>query len=186
MVPLVGGPSTIAFDNLGSLTTPASGTVTVPTFTPTGGGAPIDLTLDYSATTQFGSPFSVFGLTQDGFATGRLSGLDIDSDGILFARFTNGQSRIEGQIALADFPNPQGLQPLSESTWGDSFSSGAVAVGVPGTSSLGLLQSGALEESNVDLSEELVSMIIAQRSYQANAEVISTNDSITQSIINLR
>ena len=115
-----------------------------------------------------------------------MSGLDIGNDGIIFARFTNGQSRIEGQLALADFPNPQGLTPLSETTWGETFSSGSVVVGAPGTSSLGLIQSGALEDSNVEISEELVDMIIAQRSFQANAEVISTNDTITQSIINLR
>lgn len=182
----VDGPDTLAFDTLGKLTTPAAGTITIPVFTPAGGGAAINMTLTYSATTQFGSPFSVFSLTQDGFSSGQLSGIDIDSDGIIFARFTNGQSRVEGQIALADFPNVQGLQPLSDTTWGDTFGSGAVTISVAGTSNLGLLQSGALEDSNVDLSEQLVNMIIAQRAYQANAEVISTNDAITQTIINLR
>jgi len=146
----------------------------------------MNLTLNYADTTQFGSPFSVNSLSQDGFSTGRLSGLDIDPDGIIFARFTNGQSRVEGQLALADFPNPQGLSPLSDSTWGETFASGSVVVGAPGTSSLGLIQSGALEDSNVDISEELVNMIIAQRSFQANAQVISTTDTVTQSIINLR
>lgn len=182
----VDGPDTLAFDNVGNLTTPATGILTVPAFTANGGGAPINMTLNYTTTTQFGSPFSVFSLSQDGFATGRLSGIDIDSEGIIFARFTNGQSRVEGQVALADFPNPQGLQPLSDTTWGDTFASGAVAIGAPGTSSLGLLQAGALEDSNVEISEELVKMIVAQRAFQANAEVISTNDAITQSIINLR
>jgi flagellar hook protein FlgE len=155
------------------------------TFTPTG-AAPITLALDYTSSTQFGSDFSVYGLAQDGYTTGRLSGLDIDGEGIIFARFTNGQSAVEGQIALADFPNSQGLQPVSDTSWGETFSSGAVTIGSPGTASLGLIQSGALEQSNTDLSEELVNMIIAQRSFQANAEVISTSDTITQSIINLR
>lgn len=182
----VAGPDTIAFDTLGVLTTPASGSITIPAFTPSGGGAAINMVLMYGNTAQFGAPFAVFTISQDGFSTGRLSGLDIDKDGIIFARFTNGQSRIEGQIALADFPNPQGLQPLSDTSWGDTFASGSVAVGGPGTSSLGLLQSGALEDSNVEISEQLVKMIIAQRAYQANAEVIQTNDAITQSIINLR
>ena len=144
------------------------------------------MSLDFSNTTQFGAPFSVYSISQDGFATGRLSGLDIDKDGIIFARFTNGKSRVEGQIALADFPNPQGLQPLGDTTWGDTYASGSATVGKPGTSSLGLVQSGALEDSNVELSTELVKMIIAQRAYQANAQVISTNDTIMQSIINLR
>ena len=144
------------------------------------------LTLDYSAATQYGSAFSVNALAQDGFTTGRLSGLDIDSEGIIFARFTNGQASVTGQIALANFANQQGLQPASDTAWSETFSSGAVIIGSPGTASLGLIQAGALEQSNVDLSEELVNMIIAQRSFQANAEVISTADAITQSIINLR
>ena len=182
----VDGPDTLAFDTAGAITTPASGILTTAAFTPSGGGAVMTLAVDYNNASQYGSAFAVHTLTQNGFATGRLSGLDIDKDGIIFARFTNGQSRIEGQLALADFPNPQGLQSLSNTTWGDTFSSGAVAIGAPGTSSLGLLQSGSLEDSNVELSEELVKMIIAQRSYQANAEVISTNDAITQTIINLR
>lgn len=182
----VDGPDTIAFSTAGTLTTPAGGTITTPSFTASGGGAAITLTQDYSGSTQFGSAFSVNALSQDGFTTGRLSGLDIDGQGIIFARFTNGQSSVQGQIALADFRNPQGLQPVSDTAWGETFASGGVTIGAPGTSSLGLIQSGALEQSNVDLSEELVSMIIAQRSFQANAEVISTSDTITQSIINLR
>jgi len=182
----VDGPDTLAFSTTGALTTPAGGSITTPAFTPSGGGAPMTLTLSYGNTTQFGSPFSVNTLSQDGYTTGRLSGLDIDAEGIVFARFTNGQSRVEGQIALADFPNSQGLQPLSDTTWGETYASGSVVVGAPGTSSLGLLQSGALEESNTELSEELVKMIIAQRTFQANAEVISTADTVTQSIINLR
>lgn len=182
----VAGPDNIQFSSNGILTVPAAGSLTIPAFTPTGGGGAINITLDYASTTQFGSPFSVNALSQNGFATGRLSGLDIGPDGIIFARFTNGQSRIEGQLALADFANPQGLSPLSESSWGETFASGSVIIGAPGTSSLGLIQSGALEDSNVEISEELVNMIIAQRSFQANAEVISTTDAITQSIINLR
>ena len=182
----VSGPDNIQFSSAGVLTVPATGTVNVAAFTPAGGGAAMNLALNYADTTQFGSPFAVNAISQDGFATGRLSGLDIDAEGIIFARFTNGQSRVEGQLALADFPNPQGLSPLSETSWGETFSSGSVVVGSPGTSSLGLIQAGALEDSNVEISEELVDMIIAQRSFQAAAEVISTNDAVTQSIINLR
>ncbi len=182
----VGGPDSVQFSSGGILTVPAGGSLSIPSFTPAGGGGAMTLTLNYADSTQFGSPFSVNALSQDGFATGRLSGLDIGPDGIIFARFTNGQSRVEGQLALADFANPQGLSPLSETTWGETFSSGSVVVGAPGTSSLGLIQSGALEDSNVEISEELVNMIIAQRSFQANAEVISTTDAVTQSIINLR
>ncbi len=182
----VSGPDTMQFSTGGILTAPALGVLTVPAFTPAGGGGAINMDINFPDTTQFGGPFSVNALAQDGFATGRLSGLDIAPDGVIFARFTNGQSRVEGQLAMADFANPQGLSSLGDTTWGETFASGAVIVGAPGTSSLGLIQSGALEDSNVEISEELVNMIIAQRSFQANAEVISTTDAITQSIINLR
>jgi len=180
------GADTLTFTTAGALSTPAGGILTTNAFTPTGGGAPITLTSDYSGVTQFGAAFGVNSLTQDGYTTGRLSGLDIDGEGVIFARYTNGQSAVQGQIALADFPNVQGLQPVSDTSWAETYSSGAVTIGAPGTASLGLIQSGALEQSNTDLSEELVNMIIAQRSFQANAEVISTSDTITQSIINLR
>jgi flagellar hook protein FlgE len=182
----IDGPDSLDFSSAGALTTPASGIITTPSFTPTGGGAAMTLAQDYSASTQYGSAFSVNALAQNGFTTGRLSGLDLDAQGIIFARFTNGQSAVQGQLALANFRNPQGLQPVSDTSWGETFSSGAVTLGAPGTASLGLIQAGALEQSNVDLSEELVNMIIAQRSFQANAEVISTSDTVTQSIINLR
>ncbi len=182
----VDGPDSLDFSSAGALTNPATGIITTPSFTPSGGGAAMTLAQDYSASTQYGSSFSVNALAQNGFTTGRLSGLDIDSEGIIFARFTNGQSSVQGQIALANFANVQGLQPVSDTSWGETFASGAVTLGAPGTASLGLIQAGALEQSNTDLSEELVNMIIAQRSFQANAEVISTSDTVTQSIINLR
>ncbi len=182
----VDGPDSLDFSSAGALTNPAGGVITTPAFTPSGGGAAMTLAQDYSASTQYGSAFSVNALAQNGYTTGRLSGLDIDAQGIIFARFTNGQSSVQGQIALANFANVQGLQPVSDTSWGETFSSGAVTLGAPGTASLGLIQAGALEQSNTDLSEELVNMIIAQRSFQANAEVISTSDTVTQSIINLR
>ncbi len=182
----VDGPDTLVFSDSGTLVTPAGGTITSPSFNPGGGAAPMTLDLNYTGTTQFGSAFGVHGLTQDGFTTGQLTGLDIDAEGIVFARFSNGQSRVMGQVALANFANEQGLQPLGDNNWNETFASGAALDGVPGSSSLGLIQAGALEESNVDLAEELVKMIIAQRNFQANTQVISTADAVTQSVINLR
>jgi flagellar hook protein FlgE len=181
----VGGPNALQFNSNGALIAPATGTFAVPAFNPGGGASNISMTLDYSGTTQFG-PFSVNSLVQDGFTTGRLSGLDIDSQGVIFARYTNGQSLVQGQVALANFANQQGLQPLGETSWAETFSSGSALLGAPGSSSLGLLQAGALEDPNIELSQELVDMIVAQRNYQANAEVISTADAITQTIINIR
>ena len=144
------------------------------------------LTMNYANAKQFGGGFSVNSLVQDGFATGRLSGIDIDSSGVILARFTNGQSRTLAQVALANFANSQGLTQLGDSNWAESFESGAALVGAPGSSSLGLLESGALEDSNVDLTEQLVGLITAQRDFQANAQVITTASTVNQTIINIR
>jgi flagellar hook protein FlgE len=145
-----------------------------------------DFVIDINLATQFGSDFGVSSVDQNGFATGQLSGLEIGNTGEVFARYTNGEALILGQVAMASFPNEQGLSPLGDTTWAQSFTSGEPAVGAPLTSSLGAIQSGALEESNVDLSEELVRLIIAQRNFQANAKTIETADTVTQAIINIR
>jgi flagellar hook protein FlgE len=181
-----GGPDALVFDTAGAMTTPASGSITVPGFTPAPGTATMNLAVDVGQITQFGAPFGVTELSQDGYTTGRLAGLDIDDEGVVFARYTNGQYEVQGQVALANFANVQGLQPLGDNNWAQTFASGDVLEGAPGTGNLGLMQSGALEDSNVDLSEQLVKLIIAQRNFQANTEVISTADSITQAVINIR
>lgn len=142
--------------------------------------------IDLAGSTQFGSEFAVNDVDQNGFTTGRLSGIDIDDDGTLFARFTNGEAQVLAQIALADFPNDQGLQPVGDTMWAENFESGVPNISAPGTAALGVINSGALEESNVDLSEQLVNLIIAQRNFQANAKTIETADQTTQTIINLR
>jgi len=183
----VGGANTLAFSSTGALTTPASpSTIAYPAYNPGNGAANISLTMSYAQTTQFGSPFGVNSMTQDGFTTGRLSGVDIDATGTVFARYTNGQSKAQGQVVLSNFANPQGLRPLGHTTWTESAASGTALTGAPGTASLGAVQSGALEDSNVNLTEQLVHMIIAQRNFQANAQVITTENAITQSIINMR
>jgi flagellar hook protein FlgE len=150
------------------------------------GAAALSLTFDYSNTSQYGSAFAVNDLTQNGYAPGRLSGIDIDNTGIVFARFTNGQSQALGQVALAKFNNPQGLRQLGDTNWAETYDSGDVQVGAPVTSNFGLIQSGGLENSNVDIAEQLVNLIVAQRNFQANAQVITTADTITQTIINIR
>lgn len=182
----VDGPTALTFNSSGALTAPAGGAFTTASFTPSGGGAAMTLDLNYGASTQYGSPFSVNSMVQDGYTTGTLSGLDVDTSGIIFARYSNGQAVTLGQVALANFANPQGLQPVGDTAWAETFEAGAPLVSAPGSSNLGLIQGGALEESNVDLSEELVKMIIAQRNFQANAQVIQTADQVTQSIINIR
>ncbi len=144
------------------------------------------VTLDLTAATQFGSPFGVTDVGQDGFAAGQLTAITVETNGVITARYSNGQSRPAGQIEVANFRNPQGLQPLGDNQWARTNTSGDAVVGVPGDGNLGVLQSGALEESNIDLTGELVNMIVAQRIYQANAQTIKTQDQVLQTLVNLR
>ena len=186
----VSGPDVLTFDAFGALTeinaVPGATTTTSAAFTPGGIGAPTTFTVDYSGITQFGGGFGINAIDQNGYATGRLSSLDFDSTGQLFARYTNGQSITLGQVALANFANPQGLSPTGNSAWSETFASGQPLVGSPGSADLGLIQSGSLEESNVDVTGELINLIQTQRNFQANAQVIGTADTITQTIINIR
>jgi flagellar hook protein FlgE len=141
--------------------------------------------ISLDGSTQFGSSFSVNEVNQNGYSTGRLTGLEIDQEGIIFARFTNGQAQTLGQVALANFRNPEGLTPVGDTGWAESFESGVPTVGSPRTASFGQIRSSALEDSNVDLSEELVGLIIAQRNFQASAKTIETMDQVTQTILNI-
>jgi flagellar hook protein FlgE len=178
---------TLNFNSDGTL---ASGVPALPfpVSVPLANGAvtPLAFTLDYGGSTQFGNAFSVDALKQDGYTSGQLTGFSVSDDGTLVGRYSNGASRNLGQIALATFPNPNGLQPLGNNGWGETAASGAQILGTPGSSNLGALQSGAVEESNVDLTQELVDMITAQRVYQANAQTIKTEDQVMNTLVNLR
>lgn len=151
-----------------------------------GAATPFNVTIDYAGTTQFGSAFSVNAQNQDGYASGSMTGFSIAADGTIVGRYTNGKTNILGQVALTDFANPNGLQPLGNNAWGETSESGVPLVSVPGSSGMGALQSSAVEDSNVDLTAELVNMITAQRVYQANAQTIKTEDQIMQTLVNLR
>lgn len=168
----------------------ASSTVVLPALTTTmlgtGATAIASFIPSFTGSTQYGSSFGVSTLTQNGYASGRATGFGIGADGILTARYSNGQSLNLGQVVLADFKNPQGLQPLGNNLWAETSASGQPVPGAPGTSSLGVLQSSAVEDSNVDLTQELVNMITAQRTYQANAQTIKTQDQVLQTLVNLR
>jgi flagellar hook protein FlgE len=150
------------------------------------GAAAQGFSVDLSSFTQFGASFAVSTVQQDGYTTGQLRGLEIDDTGVLFTRYTNGQSRQQGQIAIASFTNPNGLQPVGDTSFVETFSAGSPTVTTPGLSGTGLLQSGALEGSNVEITSQLVRMIVAQRNFQANAQMIQTEDAVTQTVINLR
>jgi flagellar hook protein FlgE len=143
-------------------------------------------TLDLSQVTQFGKNFSVSNLTQDGYTSGEFVGMSIGGDGIISARYSNGVTQAAGQIALAEFRNVQGLTPTGGNSWVATPASGDAVQGVPGAGKFGSLRSGALEESNVDLTAELVNMMTAQRAYQANAQTIKTQDQVMQTLVNLR
>jgi flagellar hook protein FlgE len=183
--------TTITFPANGGTPTAPVGPVTlsIPAVTNAVGAITVPIpavALNVSGATQYGSQFGVTDLSQDGYAAGQLIGVRFEDNGIITARYSNGQTKPAGQVEIANFRNPQGLQSMGGNAWSRTFASGDPILGVPGTGNLGALQSGALEESNVDLTAELVNMITAQRVYQANAQTIKTQDQVLQTIVNLR
>jgi len=148
--------------------------------------APQTLVFNFAGTSQFGGIFGVNSLSQDGYTSGRMTGFSTGADGMISGRYSNGQTKTLGQVVLANFNNPQGLQPLGGNNWAETSTSGTPLTGVPGSASLGVLQTSAVEDSNVDLTAELVNMITAQRVYQANAQTVKTMDQILQTLVNLR
>jgi flagellar hook protein FlgE len=177
--------STLTFPTNGL--SPTQTTLTATSFVPgTGAATPMAVTLDYSGSTQFGSAFSVNSLDQDGNNSGHLAKFNVGKDGTITGSYTNGKSQTLGQLVLVNFANPNGLVQLGGNAWAESSTSGVPVVGTPNTSGLGVLNSSALEDSNVDLTAELVNMITAQRIYQANAQTIKTQDQVMQTLVNLR
>lgn len=150
------------------------------------GAADLTFPVDLSTMTQFGSPFSITDIQQDGFESGQVAGFSVSRDGIIQGRYTNGQTRDLGQVALVTFRSPNGLTSLGNNLWAASPESGAPVEGRPGSGLNGVISSGQVEDSNVDLTQELVQLIIQQRNYQANAQSIRTQDQILQTLVNLR
>jgi flagellar hook protein FlgE len=168
-------PASLSFDIPASVNSVGSQTLAIP-----------GVQLNLAGSTQYGSEFSVTNLAQNGYAPGSLTSIVVEGSGIVTARYSNGQSKPAGQLELATFRNLQGLQPMGGNSWQRTAASGDPTVGTPGEGNLGALQSGSLEESNVDLTGELVNMITAQRDYQANAQTIKTMDQVLQTLVNLR
>lgn len=180
---------TYASDGSAPLSPVGGFAVDIPASTNLAGAQTLPITglqVDFDGTTQFGSPYGVTNINQDGFTAGLLSSVTIESNGIIMARYSNGESKAAGQIEIATFRNPQGLQPLGGNAWGATIGAGDPVLGTPGEGNLGILQAGALEEANIDLTGELVHMITAQRTYQANAQTIKTMDQVLQTLVNLR
>ncbi|MEE7545833.1 flagellar hook protein FlgE [Xanthomonas sp. Kuri4-1] len=179
-------PTTLQFSNAGVLTSPASGKIALDGYTPSSGAGTLSVTLDLAGSSQYGESFSVNDLRQDGYASGRLTEFEVQSTGQVYARYSNGANLLMGQVALTNFNNEQGLQPQGNNCWGASAAAGTPRTGAPGSSDFGQVESGSLEASTVDLTEQLVNMIVAQRNFQANAKMITTQDEITQTVINIR
>ncbi|MEI7446049.1 MAG: flagellar hook protein FlgE [Burkholderiales bacterium] len=182
---IAGIAATLQFDTGGLVTSPTGPfNLTIPVGADAGGNMTYGVNL--TSATQFGATFATTEITQDGYGTGRLSGFTADDSGTLIGRYSNGQTRPQGQIVLANFVNPQGLVPLGNNAWVEGAGAGQPTLGAPGSGILGSLEAGSVENSNVDLTAELVSMITAQRVYQANAQTIKTHDQLLQTIVNLR
>ena len=172
----------LTFDKTGKLISPKNKVH----FEQQADGFSISLDIDFSASSQFAQPFSVLSVEQDGFTSGRLDGIEIDSSGTIRANYTNGQNNPLGKIVIATFNNQNGLKQIGNATYVETAVSGRPQVGEAGSEGFGTIQSGSLERSNVDITEELVNLITAQRNYQASAKAIETTTSLTQTIINIR
>ena len=181
----VGTPQTLTYSAAGTLTTPANGQVNFGPYTPSTGASPMNITFDFGTSTQYGDTFGVNAIAQNGYTTGSLTGINISQTGVVQANFTNGQSKSLGQVALANFENPQGLAQTGNTQWLQTFASGSAVHGVAGGSGFGTIQSGALEQSNVNITAQLVNMITAQRDFQANAQMINTANMVTQAVLKL-
>ncbi|WNO53675.1 flagellar hook protein FlgE [Stakelama saccharophila] len=178
-------PVTAQFDAGGNLTAPTAPT-TFNAVTPSGSATPQVITFDMSSSTQLSGPFSVATRTQDGTAVGQLQGVTVDSEGIVSASFSNGETKALGKVALANFSNPGGLRQLGNSNWTTSALSGEPIMGAAGENGFGSLMSSMVEGSNVDITEELVGLIAAQRNFQANAKALDTSSKISQAIFNIQ
>ncbi|MEC9482144.1 MAG: flagellar hook protein FlgE [Halomonas sp.] len=177
--------------NNGQLTFNENGTLDVSalnsfSFTPGGGAADLTYAIDFTGTTQFGNDFELSSLNQNGYSSGRLVGIAIDEQGNIIGNYSNEQSQVLGSITLANFRNPEGLQPIGDNAWTESSTSGQALLGQGGSGVFGTIESGVVETSNVDLTAELVDLIIAQRNYQANSQTIKVQDEVLQSAVNLR
>lgn len=171
----------MTFNTDGSMATPTSNPVL--NLSPSGAD-PIELTVNVTRVTQYASDFNVSRNQSDGYTSGEMTGLSVDTDGCVYAQYTNGQTLLQGQVVMAGFTNPNGLLQSDGTTWQQSFSSGQPVIGVPGSGALGSLTAGAYESSNVDLTGELVNLMTAQRNYQANAKTISAANQMSQVLFN--
>jgi flagellar hook protein FlgE len=181
-----GAAQQLTFNSSGALVAPVGGKLAFGAVQTSPGSDPMQLTLDMGKATQFGNAYAASAINPDGYPTGILSSIDVSTEGVVQAKYSNGQTTSLGQLALAQFANQQGLRQLNNTNWAASYDSGTAVMGAAGNGTYGVVQAGALEASNTsDLTAQLVNMIKAQRNYQANAQVIQADNKLTQTIINL-
>ena len=190
-----GGPTPVTFDAAGALATVngiavppsdfSTGTIDLSQINPNLNVNPMTLDMNLAGTTQFSTLFSVNTQTQNGLTAGNLTGVSVDAKGAISANYSNGSSVVLGQVALANFKNPQGLNKIGNSDWTASADSGAPITGAAGDNNFGAIKSSALESSNVNLSNELVNLIVQQQAYQANTQAITTEKTLMQSVLQL-
>lgn len=177
----VGGPETIRFDNSGGLVSPLT-PVNISFALPGAEMASIDI--NYARSTQNAADFVVTTNDPSGYAAGENTGLKIENDGKVYATYSNGERLLQGQVVMANFANLNGLKNEDATRWSATGESGIALIGAPGTGLLGELRSGALENSNVDMTQQLVGLMEGQRNYQANSKVLSTDKELTQVLFN--
>ena len=177
---------TMSFNNSGTLTGTTPSPIVAAMAVTSGAATPFNISIDHSGSQQFAQDFGVAKQLPDGYGAGTLTGFSVSTNGEIVGRYTNGRVNILGQVILSSFANPNGLQNIGDNQWVETSESGVPLTSAPGSSGLGAVQSSRVEDSNVDLTAELVNMITAQRYYQANAQTIKTQDQILQTLVNLR
>jgi flagellar hook protein FlgE len=184
----LGTTENINFLSTGKLDTATSSAMplTVAYSPTTGATAPTTFSLDMSGFTQYSDAFAINVSDQDGTAPARMADYSVDQEGMITAKYTNGKTKALGQVVIANFTNKGGLQPVSDNLYLATSQSGSATVNKPGAGNAGLLNAGSIEESNVDMTKELVNLITAQRNYQANAQTIKTQDGVLQTALNLK
>ena len=177
--------ASLVFDNAGVLDAASVTALNLASYTPANANAqPINI--DFSTITGYGATSATSGVTQDGYAAGQLAGFEFDRTGIAYATYTNGETRAVGQVALATFTNPSGLQSAGKTNFAESSTSGLASIGTPDSGARGLVRPSALESANVDLTVELLALIEAQRNFQSNAQAIQNANDASQAILQLR
>jgi len=175
----------IAFDNTGALDADSATTLSLESYEPANAAAQ-PLTVDFSTITVYGATSATSSVTQDGYGAGSLAGFTFDRTGVAYATYTNGETRVVGQVALATFTNPSGLQAAGKTNFAASSTSGTPQIGAPDSGARGVIRPSQLESANVDLTVELLALIEAQRNFQSNAQAIQNENDASQAILQLR